>query len=205
MYEALFIGPLCILFLILIYHSLKMNGNRTTLRFFGIALIFAFLRELIIGLTYPLYFSHFKIGPIPLAIVLGWVFAFYLGDYFSRKVTTDTRFTNNIFMKNCLGTFVVFGISLIMETTAPLLDWWWWKEGLLESLAPEAIVLGAPLFVFIGWSTTGATFFGLYYLLQHYNYQPKVILLGAILYSVIMMNFVICNYLIIYHPPLPFP
>jgi hypothetical protein len=205
MYEALFIVPLCILFFILIYHSLKTNGKRTTLLFFGIALIFAFLRELIIGLTYPLYFSNFKIGPIPPAIMLGWVFAFYLGDYFARKITADTRFANNIFVKICLGTFVVLGISLIMETTAPLLGWWWFQEGLLESLPPAAIVLGAPLFVLIGWSTTGATFLGIYYLLQQYNYQLKVILLSSILYSAIIINFVMCNYIILYHPPLPFP
>ncbi len=204
MYDALFIIPLFALFLILIYHSFKSYGKRTTLLFFGIALLFAFLRELIIGLTVPLYFGKFKIGPISPAIVLGWVFAFYLGDYFVQKLTANTKYAHNLAVKICLGTYVVLGISLLMETTAPLLEWWNWKEGLLESLPPNAIFLGAPIFVFIGWATTGATFFAIYYFLQQDHYSPKAIFFSSILYGAIMLNFVICNYFIIYAPPLPF-
>ena len=205
MYELLFFIPLCALFLILVYHSLKISGKRATLLFFGIALIFAFLRELIIGLTSPLYFSQYKIGPIPPAIVFGWVFAFYLGDYFVRRLTANTRFATNIVVKICLGTCIVFAISLIMETTAPKMGWWWWDPKLLTTLPLNAFVLGAPIFVFIGWATTGATFFALYYLFQQYNYTPKVIILGSILYSAIIINFIICNYILINNPPLPFP
>ena len=205
MYEVLFIGPLLILFLILIYHSLKTDGKRTTLIFFGIALIFAFLRELIIGLTFPLYFGQFRIGPISPAIVLGWVFAFYLANYFVRKLTTNTRFENNLVVKVCLGTYVVLGISMIMETTAPLLEWWSWKPGLLASLAPESIFLGAPIFVLVGWSLTGAAFLAIYYILQQYEYNLKAILISITIYILIMSNFVISNYIILYGYPLPFP
>jgi hypothetical protein len=205
MYEALFFIPLLILFLMLIYHSLKTEGTRTTLLFFGIALIFAFLRELIIGLTYPLYFGKFKIGPISPAIVLGWVFAFYLADYFVRKLTINTRFEKNLFVKISLGIYVVLGISLIMETTAPLLEWWSWKAGLLESLPPNALFLGAPIFVFIGWATTGATFLGIYYFIQQYPNKPKAVFFSSIIYAVIIINFVLCNYIILYNPALPFP
>ena len=203
MYEALFIIPLFILFLILIYHSLKTDGNRTTLLFFGIALIFSLFRELIIGLTFPLYFGQFRIGPISPAIVLGWVFAFYLANYFVRKVTVKTRYENNLVVKVCLGTYVVLGISLIMETEAPLLEWWSWKPGLLAGLAPGSIFLGAPIFVFVGWSLTGAAFLAIYYVLQQYEYNLKSILISVAIYVLIMSNFIISNYVILYGEPFP--
>lgn len=205
MYEAFFIIPLIVLFLLLIYHSLKIEGPRTTLLFFGIALMFAFFRELIIGLTYPLYFGQFKIGPISPAIVLGWVFAFYLAHYFVTQLTKNTRFANNLVVKVCLGTYVVVGISFIMETTAPLLEWWYWKAGLLESLPPDALFLGAPIFVFIGWGLTGAAFLIIYYVLQQYNYALKGILIGLATYTLVMSNFIISNYILLYGYPTPFP
>ena len=205
MYEALFIIPLLVLFLLLIYHSLKTEGKRTAILFFGIALLFAFFRELIIGLTFPLYAGKFKIGPISPAIVLGWVFAFYLGNYFVQTLLTNTKFEKNLFVKISLGTYVVLGISFVMETTAPLLEWWSWKPGLLESLPPEAIVFGAPIFVFVGWGITGAAFFAIYYILEYYNYELKAILIDAVIYFMIMSNFIICNYIILYGLPFPFP
>jgi hypothetical protein len=205
MYEMFFIIPLLILFLLLIYHSLKTDGRRDTLIFFGIALIFAFLRELIIGLTVPLYFGKFKIGPIAPAIVLGWVFSFYLAHYFVRKVTGGTRFEENLIVRILLGTYVVMGISLIMETTAPLLEWWSWRLGLLASLPPEAVCLGAPIFVFVGWGLTGACFLAIYYIFQRYDYNLKALLINLTLFIVIMSNFVISNYIILYGYPLPFP
>ncbi|MHA1276482.1 MAG: hypothetical protein ACTSQI_14535 [Candidatus Helarchaeota archaeon] len=205
MYEVLFIGPLLVFFLLLIYHSLKTEGHRFTLLFFGIALSFAFFRELIIGLTFPLYFGKFKIGPIGPAIVLGWVFAFYLAHYFIRSITTNTRFENNLVVKIGFGTFVVLGISFIMETTAPLLEWWSWKAGLIESLPPGALLLGAPIFVFIGWGITGASFFTIYYILELYEYKLKGILIDLVIFFVVISNFIICNYIILYGYPFTFP
>ncbi len=208
MYEFLLIGPLSILFIVLIYHSFKIDGRRATLKFFLIGFIFAFLRELIIGSTYPLYFGNFRLqlGPIVLspAIILGWVFSFYLAHYFVRKVTENTPVANHILVKVIIGSFVVLGISLIMETTAPLLEWWSWKEGLIESLPAGSLFLGAPIFVFIGWTITGATFFTIYYLLQEYKITPKLITISAIIFIVIMLNFVIGNYFILYNPPVEY-
>ncbi len=200
MYEFLLIGPLLVLFLILIYHALKTEGRRKTLLFFGLGLFFALLREIIIGLTYPLYFGKFKIGPISPAIIFGWVFAFYLAHYFATKLTARTHVENHLLVKVTLGTFVVLGISLIMETTAPLLEWWSWKAGLIESLPSEALLLGAPIFVFIGWTITGATFLSIYYLLTIHGTKSKTVLASCILYSIIMLNFVIGNYFIL-NPP----
>jgi hypothetical protein len=204
MYEFLLIGPLLLLFLLLIYHSYKVEGKRNTLLFFGSGLIFAFLRELIIGLTFPLYFGQFKIGPISPAIMLGWVFAFYLAHYFVRKLTSNTSLENHILVKICLGTFIVLGISLIMETTAPLLGWWSWKEGLLESLPSGTLILGAPIFVFIGWAITGATFLTIFYLFQAYDLKPKIILVNSLIFTIIMINFLIGNYFILNNPPIQF-
>jgi hypothetical protein len=201
LYEFLLIGPLLILFLLLIYHSVKTQGTRTTLLFFGLGLFFALLREIIIGLTFPLYFGKFKIGPISPAIVFGWVFAFYLAHYFAMKITTNTNVENHLLVNVALGTFVVLGISLIMETTAPILEWWSWKAGLLESLPPETLILGAPIFVFIGWTITGATFLTIFYLLKNHGIKSKTVLGSCLIYTIIMVNFVIGNYFILNPPP----
>jgi len=203
MYEFLFIGPLLVLFLILLYHSLKIGGKKETLRFFGIAFIFSFFRELIIGSTYPLYFGSYRveIGPITLspAIIFGWIFAFYLAHYFVQTLTTNTGVESHLLVKITLGAFVVLGISLVMETTAPLLGWWSWKTGLLESLPAGSLLFGAPIFVFVGWVITGVTFLTIYYLLQEYQFKPKIIFVSIGIFTIIMINFVIGNYNILYY------
>lgn len=203
MYEYLLIGPLTVLFLLLIYHSLKTAGKRTTLLFFGLGLMFALLRELIIGLPpFSLYSGQFKIGPISPAIVFGWVFAFYLGHYVATQLTSNTHLERNILVKVFLGTCVVIGISLIMETTAPVLGWWSWNEGLLESLPSGSPILGAaPYFVFGGWGLTGLIFLSIFYLVEELGFKRKVIIGIISLFILSMVNFMTFNFYIL-HPPL---
>jgi hypothetical protein len=191
MYEYLLIGPLLILFLLLIYHSLKTEGKRTTLIFFGLALIFALLRELIIGLIGPLYSGKFKIGPISPAIVFGWVFAFYLAHYFASRLTSNTRLQGNFLMKIFLGTGAVLGISLVMETTAPnpALQWWIWNI----DVSAWPTLFNAPIFVFIGWAFTGMAFLTTFYLIQEYGFKPKIIIAIISLFTVAIGDFVVGN------------
>ncbi|MHA1265313.1 MAG: hypothetical protein ACTSRS_08785 [Candidatus Helarchaeota archaeon] len=203
MYELFFIIPLFFLFIILIYHSLMTEGRKETCRFFGAAFLFAFFREFIIGSTFPLYEGHFQIGPVSPAIVIGWVFAFYLAHYFNKMVLQNTRFEGNLFVKISLGTFVVLSISLIMETTAPLLGWWSWRPELLGKLPADAFFLGAPIFVFWGWAMTGAVFLIIHYLIEVFDSKIKVVLIDIILFALIMTNFLICNYILLYQPLVP--
>ena len=205
MYEILLFVPLLILFLLLVYHSYKTEGKQTTILFFSSALIFAFLRELIIGLTYPLYSGEFKIGPISPAILFGWVFAFYLAHYFVRKITSNTSIENHLLVKIGLGTCIVLGISFVMETTAPLqpLGWWSWNLD-LGSLPGGSLIFGAPVFVIIGWAFTGATFLTIFYLLQRYHIKPKTILVSSLLFIVFIVDFVVGNYFILFNPSVQF-
>lgn len=195
MYEYLLIGPLTVLFLLLIYHSLKTEGKRTALLFFGLGLIFALIRELVIGIVSPLYIGAFKIGPISPAVVFGWVFAFYLAYYSVSRLTFNTRFQENLSMKIFLGSFVVLGISLIMETTVPNPPLGWWKWQIDVSAWPT--LFNAPIFVFIGWGFTGMVFLTAFYLVQEYGFKPKVILAILSLFTIAIGDFVIGNIFIL--------
>jgi hypothetical protein len=193
----LLIGPLLVLFLLLIYHSLKTEGKRTTLLFFGLGIIFGLVRELFIGLICPLYSGRFKIGPISPAIVFGWVFAFYLAHYFATRITANTRLQGNFLMKVLLGTGVVLGISLIMETTAPnpQLQWWTWNI----DVSNWPTLFNAPVFVFIGWGFTGMIFLTTFYLVQEYGFSPKGLIAIFSLFAIGIGDFVAGNLFIL--PP----
>jgi hypothetical protein len=205
-YKLLLIGPLLVLFLFLIYHSLKTAGKRTALLFFGLGLIFASLRELILGLDqFSLYSGSFKIGPLSPGIAFGWVFAFYLGHYFATRLTANTHLEKNILVKVFLGTCVVIGISFIMETTGPVppLEWWSWNPGLLASLPSGSLILGAPYFVFAGWGITGCIFLSIFYLVQELGFKPKVIIAITCLFLLFLANFMVGNFYIMHPPSVP--
>jgi len=205
MFEILLFVTIVVFLLVLIYYFIKIEGQKTTILFFSFGFIFSFLRELIIGLTYPLYEGKFQIGPVSPMIIFFWVFAFALAYYFVRKVTNSTRFEQNILVKTGLGTILFLALSLLMETTAPKLGWWEWLPEVQTTFTPENTFLGAPIFVFIQWAITGITFLTIFYLLQENlnrtgRLKPKIIFISLIIYIVIIINFIVGNYFIIYSP-----
>ncbi len=197
MYEYLLFGPLIVLFLLLIYHSTKTEGKRNTIIFFGFGMTFALVRELVVGLICPLYSGKFKIGPISPAIVFGWVFAFYLGHAFASQITSKTHLKVDFLTKILLGTIVVVGVSLVMETTAsdPLLEWWTWNVDV--SMWPQ--LFNRPIFVFIGWGFTGLVFLTTFYILQESGFTPKSLLTIISLYIIVICGVTVGNLFI--QPP----
>ena len=202
MFEILLIIPLSIFYFLMICHSISSNGEKGTLIFFGYALLFSFIRELIIGIFAPLYegSGNLKIGNVSLIIVLGWVFSFYLANYFSTHLIKETRFENSLILRAALGMFFVTSISMVMETSAIYLEWWSWRPSVLPYITPENSLFGAPIFVFIGWSITGFVFLITYYILTEKDVNYKSISIILILISLMLLNFVIGN-LFILQPP----
>ncbi|NHI94674.1 MAG: carotenoid biosynthesis protein [Candidatus Lokiarchaeota archaeon] len=203
MFEILLIVPLTIFFIFIILHSLSDKGAKKTLIFFGYALIFSFIRELIIGTFAPLYegSGSFKIGNISLVIVLGWVFTFYLAKYFSQLITENTKFHNALLIRVALGTFFVVGISLVMETSAIQLEWWRWRSEVLPFITLENSLFGAPYFVFVGWGITGFVFLCTYSILFERERNFKSISFSILLIGLMLLNFLIGNFFILNPTP----
>ena len=203
MYEVLLVFPLTIFFILLVLHSYSQDGARGTALFFGYAIAFSFIRELVIGTLAPLYegSGSLKIGNVSFAIIFGWIFTFYLSNYFVRTLVENTRFEKSLLIRTSLGTFLVVGISLIMETSAIQLDWWHWLPEVLPQITPNNSLFGAPYFVFIGWGITGFVFLCTFNMLNEREHDVKNIMTIVIMISLMLVNFVIGNFFIINPPP----
>ena len=84
-----FVISVAIAFTLLIYHSILTNGKKYTIVFFGGGFIFGFVREWYMATfaeTYAFPQMPLQILGVPIFIPIGWVFAFYLGAEFTKRL-----------------------------------------------------------------------------------------------------------------------
>ncbi|MHA1310151.1 MAG: carotenoid biosynthesis protein [Candidatus Helarchaeota archaeon] len=206
MFELLLVIPLSIFFILMIINSIIIDGLKNSFLFFGYATIYSFIREFVINSIAPLYegSGNLKIGNVSLIIVFGWIFTFYLANYFANQITKKTKYEHSIFTKTCIGTFLAISISLVMETSAIQLGWWHWRPELLGKITPSNSLFGAPYFVFIGWGITGFVFLFTYYLIKNNSFSIKNLLIICLLDSLMLINFIVGNSFILNPPPIIF-
>src|SRR5262245_48376491 len=121
--------------LLLIVHSMKTRGRRTTLAFFVSLFLFGVLRGNSVALlsdsaSGPYVFSEaiVKIGAAELPACIGWVFALYLswtlaeGILARRGELVSAVFPLSAFAMIAMGCF-----SDAVETTACGVGWWRWN------------------------------------------------------------------------------
>jgi hypothetical protein len=158
MNKDVFIISVGIAFLLQIIHSLLTKGWKFTLEFFGVGLIFGFLREyLYFNFAHIYEFPDLPIQfmNVPIFIPIGWVFTFYLAYEFVKKLVkpkTAQDYKDFIIFAMFFSSFICIPI----ETVAMNMHWW----SLLSFLINDNI---APFGLMGGWMYTSLIFFYIYF------------------------------------------
>ncbi len=176
----IFIISVLIAFILLIIHSLKKNGWKETVIFFGFGFIFGLIRELI----YRTFFVNYAFNEMPLqlfgtplTIIFGWIFTFYLGYALCVNfidVNTSHAHVQLIIFCAIFSSTICFSI----ETTAMYMGWW---KVFFETSSYAASDLLA------GWFYTTLLFFSLYFIIIKKlrgikNYLLPILLIVLIAY-----------------------
>ena len=158
LFFPVFLVSVLIAFAFLILHSLKYRGPRETLIFFGYGFLFGFIREIV----YRTLFNNYSVSDIPLqilgvplAIIFGWLFTFYLGYCFCEKffvLEKESEYMRLIVSCAIFSSYICFSI----ETAAMYMGWW---EVFFETSNFAASDLLA------GWFYSALLFFSIYFVL----------------------------------------
>ncbi len=146
---------------LLIYHSVLANGKKYTLEFFGGGFLFGFIREWYMATfadTYAFPQVPLQILGVPIFIPVGWVFTFYLGVEFTKRLITIRKQEDYIDFIICASFFADM-ICVPIETAALNMGWW---EVYMSFPLDNAISV-YPLMT--GWWLTSMLFLSLFFTL----------------------------------------
>ncbi len=157
MIKEFFMIAVFIAFVCLILHSYLKYGWRDTLTFFGLAFIFGLIKEVISELVMKRYQDNLtlQILGIPLFILFGWCYTWYLGRELVRRVMPYGE--NFVFAAAFFATLICVPI----ETASIPAGWW--------VLNPEGFSIGdgiCPVQLVIGWWTSAVSFFMVYFTIK---------------------------------------
>ncbi len=163
-----------IAFIFLIIHSLKKQGMRETTLFFGFGFLFGLIREII----YRTWFKNYSFGQmplrvadVPLTIIFGWIFTFYLGHALCSKlilIKTHQDYLRLMMACSIFSSVICFSI----ETLAMYMGWW---EVFFETSSYAASDLLA------GWFYTTLLFFSIYLLITRKLKDVRTLILPFLL------------------------
>jgi len=149
-------------------HSMQQRGRRSTLLFFGLALVYALLRELwITSRERPFYVAgSLSVANVAPIIVLGWPLHFYLALWLARRLLKVDlgRERLRILPLALLAAASMLVLALPGEVIGSHLGWWIWQPGNLLDLGWYH---GLPLNVLGGWMLTGGMFVLAFLLFEH--------------------------------------
>jgi hypothetical protein len=175
-------------FILLIIHSFYVRGKKNTLWFFGVGLIYSFIREFNMShTTRPLYQgTSLLFFGVPFLILIGWVFHFYLSLWLAEKVLGLRKYkitSNRIYAITIISAFFMVVFSLAGEPIGAALGWWSWNKSNVYDLL---WFLGMPINVLMGWFLTGGMFvFSYLVFLSKYRiklFSLVVLFLSALIY-----------------------
>jgi len=170
--------PAMIGFLLLVLHSVITRGWRDTLWFMAPVLLYGFLHEKSVSSpTDPAeYLLSRRLGPyfggVPIIIPVGWTFAFYLGLCVAEKLTqTYSRFRGNLYALLGILMWVVFFISMSVETVGSRANWWNWQYNALH----EDVwwIFCTPKFVLMNWALTALTCSMPFFLMRKSRFRKR--------------------------------
>lgn len=179
LYFEVFLVAVLIAFILLIIHSYFYYGLKESIVFFGFGFIFGLIREII----YRTFFNNYTFGSMPLkilnvpiAIIFGWMFTFYLAYYFSEKlVKPKDQESDAVRVLMACAIFSSF-ICFLIETAAIYMEWW--EVHFVESHFAASDLLS-------GWFLTTMLFFSIYFILLGKFKKLKNITLSLMVISLI--------------------
>lgn len=150
--------PLIILlaFILLVVHCYKTRGKFFTLKIFGGGMAIFVAKEIQNQLNQPQRYeageAAFNFLGVPWAVVMGWIFAIYIGWVMAEKILRklSPKRYGSVFPTIAITSMVVFTISLAMEVTGTQMRWWIWTAERANAFRP--LFLGLPLLVPLEWT-----------------------------------------------------
>jgi len=150
-----FILTIFIVWVILLFFSLKKYGIKKTIRYFLPIVIVTLIIELIgvanSGYYYPGYLFYISAmgNNVPLIIILGWSANLFLLLHMGKSVVirlyNKDNFLRILLISICAGVFGVC-MDLIEDPLAHHESWWIWNE-----TQQRATLFDVPLTNFAGW------------------------------------------------------
>src|SRR5262245_10930932 len=147
--------------LLLIIHSLKSRGVRTTVYFFVSAFLFGVVRGNSVaylssderGLPYVFSDALISLGKAELPACMGWVFALYLSWTLAEGVLGGRpRLGQAVFPLASFAILAMGCFSDAVETTASGVGWWRWN---IINRATPLLPAGTHLFGIVEWMSVG--------------------------------------------------
>ncbi|MCI0657676.1 MAG: tetratricopeptide repeat protein [Acidobacteria bacterium] len=147
--------------LLLIVHSVKSRGVRTSLYFFVSAFLFgvvrgnsvAYLSSDETGLPYVFSEALILVGKAELPACVGWVFALYLSWTLAEGVLRSRpRLGKAVFPLSSFAIIAMGCFSDAVETTASGVGWWRWN---IINRATPLLPAGTHLFGIVEWMSAG--------------------------------------------------
>jgi hypothetical protein len=154
--------PMLVAWPLQIVHCVLDRGARAAAKWFGFALLFAVVRELLIENTAPVYRLPTGLAlPQFIPVAIGWTFAIYVGEMiggaFTKGRTRDKLpFILPESMKASISAAVVTCLAFSMEAVAVGAGWWSWVPAVSQNR--WMLHLGfteMPAFVLLGWAGNG--------------------------------------------------
>jgi len=143
-YKEIFIYPVLVATLLLIYHSYKIRGLKKTLQFWGLGYFILFIREAIYQNFMPVYRFYgvtLKILNVPFVIPMGWLFTCYIslflaeqimGINLNKYIATDSsielilskEYEQKVLPVIIFACLITTTICFAIENTAVNMQWW---------------------------------------------------------------------------------
>lgn len=149
---------------LLVVHSLRVNGPVLTRKFFFWCFLFCYTKEFINAHSRaPEYFSRgLEVLGTPLMVPFGWVIAIYLSWFLAECILTPRgRNPRAVYSVIAISCMIILFISLMVECSGGNMRWWWWNYD-IPGLWEEHPVLKMPVKITGGWATTNLVFMSLF-------------------------------------------
>ena len=187
--KLILIIPSSFVMILIVMHSLRLNGPVITRKFFFWCFLFCYAKEFVNAHSRaPEYFSKgLEVLGVPLMVPFGWVIAIYLSWFLAECILTPQgRTPRAVFPMVAFSCVIITFISLMVECSGGNMHWWWWNYD-IPGLWEEHPVLKMPVKIIGGWATTNLIFmffFQIFVLSPYRDVRHKAIKI-AILFLVI--------------------
>ncbi|MBN2482678.1 MAG: hypothetical protein JXD21_00585 [Candidatus Omnitrophica bacterium] len=163
--------------IVLIFHSSSTKGARITFHFFLFMLLWGFRRESTLPFSpvAPYRFTVEGVSTVLVicAVILGWIFTFYMSWYLSELILGRTRvFRERLFSTLFLSLFIAGTISYAFEATGISAGWWVWQA--VSSEFSSFFVAGYNYGAVIGWIEFYIFFMLPFFLIESSSFKDNV-------------------------------
>lgn len=165
--RLILIVPAAVVFAIIIWHSLRVHGRRTSRNFFFWCMFFCYMKEYINAhAKAPEYMGNgLEIFGTPMMVPVGWVISIYLSWFLAECLLRGSKLEGAVTPTIAVSSIVIMAISLCVECAGGNAGWWRWNYS-IPGLWAENPILKMPVKIIGGWATTNLIFMSFFMLFE---------------------------------------